>query len=111
MWSHLNLAMRSGRARAENVLGHDELRSIATPVQLIWGDRDVYGGPEIGERAAALLPDAGLELIEGGHAPFLDEPERCAELIRQATIRPRSRDLHGGRCNRSGASLTRPTAT
>jgi hypothetical protein len=55
-------------------------------VQLIWGDGDVYGGPEIGERAAALLPDAQLDLIEGGHAPFLDEPERCAELIRQATM-------------------------
>jgi hypothetical protein len=24
MWSHLNLAMRSGRARPENVLGDDE---------------------------------------------------------------------------------------
>jgi pimeloyl-ACP methyl ester carboxylesterase len=91
MWSHLNLAMRSGRARPENLFSDDELRSIATPVQLIWGDRDVYGGPEIGERAAALLADARLELIEGGHAPFLDEPERCAELIRQATMRPRSR--------------------
>jgi pimeloyl-[acyl-carrier protein] methyl ester esterase len=88
MWSHLNLAMRFGRARPGNVLGDDELRSIETPVQLIWGDGDVYGGPEIGERAAALLPDARLEVIEGGHAPFLDEPERCAELIRQATIGP-----------------------
>jgi pimeloyl-ACP methyl ester carboxylesterase len=92
MWSHLNLAMCSGRARPENLLSDDELRSIATPVQLIWGERDVYGSPEIGERAAALLPDARLELIEGGgHAPFLDEPERCAELIRQATMGPRSR--------------------
>jgi pimeloyl-ACP methyl ester carboxylesterase len=74
MWSHLNLAMRSGRARPENVFSDDELRSIATSVQLIWDDREVYGGPEIGERAAALLPDTRLELIEGGHAPFLDEP-------------------------------------
>jgi pimeloyl-ACP methyl ester carboxylesterase len=88
MWSHLNLAMRSGRPRPENVLSDDELHSIATPVQLIWGDGDVYGGPEIGERAAALLPDGRLELIEGGHAPFLDEPERCAELIRHATMGP-----------------------
>jgi pimeloyl-ACP methyl ester carboxylesterase len=85
MWSHLNLAMRRGRARPENVFDDEELRSITAPVQLIWGDGDVYGSPEIGRRAATLLPDARLELIEGGHAPFLDAPERCAELIRQVT--------------------------
>jgi pimeloyl-ACP methyl ester carboxylesterase len=95
MWSHLNLAMRYGRARPGNAFDDDELRSISAPVQLIWGDCDVYGGPEIGERATALLPVSRLELIEGGHAPFLDEPARCAELIRQATrgsaglVRPR----------------------
>jgi 2-hydroxy-6-oxonona-2,4-dienedioate hydrolase len=85
MWSHLNLAMRYGRAHPENVFDDDELRAISAPVQLIWGDRDVYGGPEVGQRAAALLPDARLEVIEGGHAPFLDDAELCADLIRQAT--------------------------
>jgi len=77
--------MRYGRARPENVFDDDELRAISAPVQLIWGDRDVYGGPEVGQRAAALLPDARLEVIEGGHAPFLDDAERCADLVRQAT--------------------------
>jgi pimeloyl-ACP methyl ester carboxylesterase len=90
MWSHLNLAMRYGRARPGTAFAHDELRSISAPVQFIWGGGDVYGGPEIGERAAALLPESRLEVVEGGHAPFLDEPERCAELIRQATSGPRS---------------------
>jgi pimeloyl-ACP methyl ester carboxylesterase len=85
MRTHLSLAMRAGRARPGNAFGDDELRSISTPVQLIWGHGDVYGGPEVGQRAAALLPDARLELIDGGHAPFLDEPELCADLIRQTT--------------------------
>jgi pimeloyl-ACP methyl ester carboxylesterase len=85
MWTHLNLAMRVGRARPENVLTDDELRSIATPVQLIWGDGDIYGGPEIGRRAVAVMPDARLEIIPGGHAPFLDDPPRCAALIGDAT--------------------------
>jgi pimeloyl-[acyl-carrier protein] methyl ester esterase len=85
MWSHLNLAMRYGHARPENAFTDDQLRSINAPVQLIWGDRDAYGGPEIGQRAAAVLPDARLEVIKGGHAPFLDDPERCADLIRQTT--------------------------
>ena len=82
MRTHLALAMRAGRVRPGNALSDDELRALRVPVQLIWGDRDVYGGPEIGAEAARLLPDARLEVLAGGHAPFLDDPERCAQLIR-----------------------------
>jgi pimeloyl-ACP methyl ester carboxylesterase len=85
MGSHLNLAMCCGRARRHNVLTDDEQRSIATPVQLVWGDADELGAPDVGRRAAALMPDARLAVVAGGHAPFLDEPERCAQLIRDAT--------------------------
>ena len=83
MRTHLALAMRGGRVRPGNAFTDDELRAIDVPVQLIWGDRDPYGGPEIATRAAGLLPDARLEVLEGGHAPFLDDPERCAQLIRE----------------------------
>jgi pimeloyl-ACP methyl ester carboxylesterase len=85
MWTHLNLAMRVGRPRPGNALSNDELGAISAPVQLIWGDGDVYGGPEIGRHAVDAMPDARLEIIRGGHAPFLDDPELCAELIRKAT--------------------------
>jgi pimeloyl-ACP methyl ester carboxylesterase len=85
MSSHLNLAMRSGRPRPENLFTDDELRGIRVPVRFILGDRDVYGGPEIGERAAALMPDARVEVLPGGHAPFLDDPRRCAEVIRSSS--------------------------
>ena len=81
MWSHLNLAMRAGRARTENHFTDDETRRIKPPVLFIWGDRDVYGGPQIGRRAVELMPAARLEVIPGGHAPFLDDPERCGALI------------------------------
>jgi pimeloyl-ACP methyl ester carboxylesterase len=87
MWTHLNLAMRFGRGRSENVLTDEELRSIAAPVVFIWGADDVYGGPEIGRRAAALMPDARVEVMPGNHAPFLDDPERCAAVIRQTVSR------------------------
>ena len=84
MRSHLGLAMRSGRQRPENLLTDDELRAIAVPVRFVWGERDVYGGPEIGRRAAALLPDAAVDVVPaGGHAPFLDAPELCAARIRE----------------------------
>jgi pimeloyl-ACP methyl ester carboxylesterase len=81
MLSHMRLAMRLGRPRPENFLAEAELRQIAVPVLMIWGDEDPYGEPEIGRRARALMPDARLEVIPGRHAPFLDDPERCGALI------------------------------
>jgi pimeloyl-ACP methyl ester carboxylesterase len=87
MKSHMWLAMRAGRPRPENFLSDAELRALSAPVLLIWGDEDPYGGPQIGERAAAIMPDARLEIIPGRHAPFLDDPERCAELIGELLCR------------------------
>jgi pimeloyl-ACP methyl ester carboxylesterase len=84
MTSQLNLALRAGRPRPENVLGAGELRSLEVPVRLVLGDADAYGAPAVGERAVALLPDARLDVLPGGHAPFLDDPERCARTIRMA---------------------------
>lgn len=85
MWTHLNLALRAGRQRPENVLTDDELRRIAAPVLLIWGADDIYGAPKIADRALQLIPNARIEVLPGGHAPFLNDPERCASLIEQTT--------------------------
>ena len=77
--------------RPENFLSDTELRALAVPVLMIWGDEDPYGEPEVGRRACALMPNARLEVIPGRHAPFLDDPERCSALIdnlaRQTTER------------------------
>jgi pimeloyl-ACP methyl ester carboxylesterase len=81
MLTHMKLAMRFGRARPENLLSDSELQHLNVPVLMIWGDKDPYGGPEIGRRACALIPDARLEIVPGRHAPFLDDPERCGALI------------------------------
>lgn len=81
MLTHIQLAMRFGRPRPENFISDWELRQLAVPVLMIWGDEDPYGGPEIGRRACELIPDSRLEIIPGRHAPFLDDPERCGALI------------------------------
>jgi pimeloyl-ACP methyl ester carboxylesterase len=81
MLTHMQLALRFGRPRPENFLSETELRHLAMPVLMIWGDEDPYGGPEIGRRACALMPDSRLEVIPGRHAPFLDDPQRCGALI------------------------------
>jgi hypothetical protein len=31
-----------------------------------------------------VIADGQLEVMPGGHAPFLDDPQRCAGLIAQA---------------------------
>lgn len=82
MRSHLNLALRNGRQRPENIIGDDELRSLQAPVRFVMGDADVYGPPAVAERAAALMPEATVTTIPGGHAPFLDDPAACAAAIR-----------------------------
>jgi pimeloyl-ACP methyl ester carboxylesterase len=87
MWTHLNLALRSGRERPGNSLTDDELRAIEAPVVLVWGDEDVYGGPELGRRAAELMPHARLEVVPGNHAPFLDDPARCAAIVEEVRQR------------------------
>jgi pimeloyl-ACP methyl ester carboxylesterase len=56
------------------------LRSIAIPTLFIWGERDPFGGPDVARRLVALIPNAELELLPAGHAPWLDDLERCATL-------------------------------
>jgi pimeloyl-ACP methyl ester carboxylesterase len=54
------------------------LASIVAPTLLIWGERDPFGGPDTARSLAARLPNATLELLPGaGHAPWLDERQRC----------------------------------
>jgi hypothetical protein len=36
---------------------------------------------------AQLIPDARPDVMPGNHAPFLDDPERCAALITAAVQR------------------------
>jgi pimeloyl-ACP methyl ester carboxylesterase len=81
MLTHMQLAMRFGRPRPENLISDSELRRLTPPVLMIWGDKDPYGGPEIGRRACEFIRDSRLEIIPGRHAPFLDDPERCSALI------------------------------
>ena len=84
MRTHLALAMRAGRVRPGNVFSDDELRSITVPVQLIWGDKTSTAGPSSVVAPPTCCPTPGSS-ARGGHAPFLDDPERCAQLIHRIT--------------------------
>jgi pimeloyl-ACP methyl ester carboxylesterase len=62
-------------------LDEEELRRVQQPTLFVWGDGDVFGGPEIGERAVRVMPNAEIQAVSGGHLPWLDEPAGCAEAI------------------------------
>ncbi len=58
------------------------LASIRTPTRFIWGGRDPFGGPEVARAVVARIPGAELEVLpDAGHAPWLDELDRCAASV------------------------------
>jgi pimeloyl-ACP methyl ester carboxylesterase len=47
----------------------DDFARVTQPTLFIWGESDVFGGPEYGRRASAAMPNARLEVTPGGHSP------------------------------------------
>jgi len=65
------------------LLTSDERTRVTQPVHFVWGGDDPNGGEAIGRSFAAAFPDATFELLPGaGHAPWIDEPDRCGALTR-----------------------------
>lgn len=66
----------------EDVLFDDDvLGAITVPVAFAWGDRDPFGGRQTAETFSGRIPDAALTVLDGmGHAPWLDDPDRCAAI-------------------------------
>ncbi len=77
----LQTASRWFSPRPHIVLADSELAGLHQPVRFIWGENDMFGGPEIGERAAELMQDAAIAIYPGGHHPQLDDPKRCGRSI------------------------------
>jgi pimeloyl-ACP methyl ester carboxylesterase len=59
----------------------EELRELAVPTLLIWGDHDPVGGADVARLTADTIPAARLEVLPAGHAPWLGHPERTASLV------------------------------
>ena len=59
-----------------------ELGRLHQPALVLWGDKDSFGPPSLGAEMARLMPSARLEVLPGaGHLPWVDQPERTAELL------------------------------
>ncbi|MFL5717701.1 MAG: alpha/beta fold hydrolase [Chloroflexota bacterium] len=66
-------------------LSETERASIRQPVRFIWGDGDVFGGPDIARDLVRPFPDARLEIVPGaGHSPWMDDAELAAALVKRS---------------------------
>jgi pimeloyl-ACP methyl ester carboxylesterase len=71
-----------GAARRRYVLSDDELARVRRPTLFVWGERETFGGVEVAERAAGLMPDARVEVVKGAwHHPWLADPELAGRLV------------------------------
>jgi pimeloyl-ACP methyl ester carboxylesterase len=59
-----------------------EMRRIASPTLLVWGDRDRIIPPPMDRRTQEEIPGSRLVVLRGaGHFPFMDRPDQVTELL------------------------------
>jgi pimeloyl-ACP methyl ester carboxylesterase len=67
----------------DSILLSDEvLGRITSPTLFVWGADDPFGGESVARAFAPRVPGARLEIVPGGHAVWMDDAERVADLIR-----------------------------
>lgn len=68
-------------ARPEVELTAEQLSGLRQPVQMIWGDQDPYGSPEIGERMASAIGHGSLHVFPGGHGVWFEQADAIGPVI------------------------------
>ena len=66
---------RQGRVRP------DDLRRLAMPTLVLWGERDRVGSIPVARAVTELIPHARLTVLPTGHGPWLGEPTRTATAV------------------------------
>jgi pimeloyl-ACP methyl ester carboxylesterase len=74
------LLSRGGFRRRSRVRP-DELRRLAMPTLLIWGEREPLGAVSVGRETTDLIPNAGLRVLPTGHVPWLGQPAATAAAV------------------------------
>jgi pimeloyl-ACP methyl ester carboxylesterase len=77
----LHELLRLRGARPDVALTAEQLASIPHPVLLVWPADDPFGSPDVGQRAADLIPDAELHVVPGGHVPWVRHPQEVGRLV------------------------------
>lgn len=76
--STLNTLLRLRGSRPEVKLTARQLSGVKQPSLVFWGKDDPFGSVETGRQMVDAMPSAQLQIVEGGHTPWLNEPERIA---------------------------------
>jgi pimeloyl-ACP methyl ester carboxylesterase len=79
------LLSRSGWRRRSRVRP-DELRQVAIPTLMVWGERDPLVSVSVARAVAELIPRARLEVLAGGHMPWLGQPDQTAALVAEFVL-------------------------
>jgi len=74
------LLVRSAWRRRSRVRP-DEVRELAVPTLLIWGEREPLASVAVARAMTELIPDARLQVLRGGHAPWLGQPVQTAAAV------------------------------
>lgn len=72
------------RETLKKVLAEDlrgDAARISAPTLLLWGRRDQITPLRDGEEYHTLIKESRLEILEGGHFVFLEQPKTCADAI------------------------------
>jgi pimeloyl-ACP methyl ester carboxylesterase len=80
-FSELRAAISPSGWQPTLALRPEELQELRVPTLLIWGDHDPLGGGDVARMTAASIPDAQLEVLSAGHAPWLGHPDRVAMIL------------------------------
>jgi pimeloyl-ACP methyl ester carboxylesterase len=59
----------------------DELRQLAMPTLVIWGEQDPLGSASVAQAATELIPHARLVVLPTGHGPWLGQPAQTAAMV------------------------------
>jgi pimeloyl-ACP methyl ester carboxylesterase len=72
------------RPRPETLMTDQELSRIETPTLFYWGREDPFLSPRRAQPSVDKIPGAILHQVDGGHAPWFENPTDCAKRIDHA---------------------------
>ena len=59
----------------------DDLRQLAMPTLVVWGEQDPLGSVSVAQAVTELIPHARLKVLPTGHAPWLGQPAQTAATV------------------------------
>jgi pimeloyl-ACP methyl ester carboxylesterase len=61
----------------------EELGRLAVPTLLVWGRYEPLGDADVARSLVDLIPDGRLQVLPGGHAPWLGHPVDTAAAVEE----------------------------